>query len=178
MRISTVPGVILALVVTVAAAGCGVASSMFAPPGGLADGPLDPNAIPPIIKVAEGVGPTGPYRAWVYRTKDSSWCMDVVLSDMGSGSCGPDASVLTSPGSAGDPSVGIVMTGGTRVPGAVSARVTLGSGDTQAVALARPGGFVPGDVAVYVIPLPKGATAASIDILDGTGTVLESIAVR
>lgn len=160
------------------ASGCGIATSVMQPAGGgLADAPLDPNAVPPVLKVAEGIGPTGPYRAWVYRVKDGSWCFDVVMASMGSGSCGPDASVLIGPGTAGDPTVGLLVTGGTRIPGAASARVTLASQAQQAVPLVRPGAFVPGDIGVYVIPLPKGETVAAVDILDASGAVLESVAL-
>jgi hypothetical protein len=136
---------------------------------------MDDNALPPVIKIADAMGPRGQYRAWVYRTKDGLTCIDVVEAGSGTGTCGPNADAIVSLSTAGDATGGLTVTGGTRAAGATMAVTTLHGGGTVQTALIRPGAFLPGDVALYVVMLPQGATIDRIDIVGGNGAVLETL---
>lgn len=168
------------LAATVSIAGCGVvpigvSGPGVAPgPGQLPNQPMADNALPPVIKVADGVGPRGAYRAWVYRTKDAMYCFDISEVGSGSGTCGGDADGLLGLSMMGEPTTGITLSGGTKKAGAVAAVTTVKGGGTVQTTLAHPGAFMPADARLFVIVLPTGAAPDHVDIVDAAGTVLET----
>jgi hypothetical protein len=148
------------------------------PPGGVAQQPMDPTAVPPVLQVANGVGPSGPYRAWVYRTGDGSHCFELAVSTGSGSGCGPRPEDVagfsyTYPS---DNSPASAM-GGTLHRAATSAVGTLTTGATMPIRLVRPGAFLPAEMQLFVVVLPPGAGLTRVDVLDAGGTVLETFRV-
>ena len=55
---------------------------------------VNPDRVDPVVQIAEGVVPGGPWRAWVYRVKDGSICLEYAgAAGDGSGgaSCGAES---------------------------------------------------------------------------------------
>ena len=171
MRVARLPFAATVLVLATALAGCGILPGPIANPGVRPD---RPEIVEPVLQVAGGNGPGGPYWAWIYRTRDGMSCLEVTTPGSSGSSCGPDldgllgASVSTGPG-------GVHVSGGTREPGAHSVRVTLADGSAVGAALAPvPAIFGAPDAGVYVVALPANATPVRLDILDESGEVLET----
>ena len=100
---------ILALAAALAAGGCGATTQVVEPPsapeptpvaGASGGGPvpaMNPDRVDPVVQIAEGVVPSGPWRAWAYRLKDGSMCIEyagIAHDGAGGASCGPESSVM------------------------------------------------------------------------------------
>ncbi len=160
----------VALVVAFAVAGCGAVAQVFQH---LPDRPSTATALDPIVGIGGGNGPTGPYRAWIYRTSDSLFCIEVATTRSGGSSCGGDITALLGPGvSSGDE--GVVVYGGTGLSTATNVIVTLADGTSTGGTLAA-GGAVAPTALFYVVALPTGSQPIRIAIVDAGGAVLEQV---
>jgi hypothetical protein len=171
MRAARLPFAATVLVLATVLAGCGILPGPIANPGVRPD---RPDIVEPVVQVASGNGPGGPYWAWMYLTRDRMTCLEVATAGSSGSSCGPGmegllgASLSTGGG-------GAHVSGGTRAPGGQSVRVTLADGSTVGAALVPvPAIFGAPDARVYVVTLAEDATPVRLDILDEAGEVLET----
>jgi hypothetical protein len=162
---------VLALALIAAASGgCGLAGALA--PGGdpAAAGPLD--AVPPVVQVLGGVGPTGAYRVSVYRTRTGDYCVELATGPSSGTSCASEPASIGGPGVTFEDG-GTWITGGTDRPGAVEARVGLPDGSIVSTReLSAPTGVVPG-MRFFVLVLPAAVRPPTLQVVNETGAVIE-----
>lgn len=136
------------------------------------DDPVNEDRVGKALTVAQGNGPLGPYRAWIYRTRDGLTCFDVATQGVASSSCGTgaDGAVGISPL---EVEGGWFVAGGTRLP-AVTAVVHTGDGleIRGPVDLAPPG--VADGTSWFVIAVPD-VPPEVVDLLDVDHAVIETV---
>jgi hypothetical protein len=155
-------------------AGCGaVATVLSGPP----TAPRNADALPPIVQVAEGTGPGGPYRAWIYRTRDGSSCMEVSVGTSGGTSCGPDDASLLGIG-ANQSNGAILISGGTTASDATSAVARLADGSALPPVRLASGAPLAAGAWFFAIAAGDDETPVGIEIVDDGGAVLETISLR
>jgi hypothetical protein len=161
--------VIAIALVAAAVAGCGVAGPL-AP--GVDPAAAPPDAVPPVVQVLGGVGPTGAYRVSVYRTRTGEYCIELATGPSSGTSCGSEAASIGGPGVTFEDRVTWIA-GGTNAPGAVEARVGLPDGTIVSTReLSAPTGVVPG-MRFFVLLLPAAVQPKTLEVVDATGAVIE-----
>ncbi len=135
------------------------------------DRPDNPDGVPPIVVVTEGVGPSGPYRVWAFRTSRGWTCIEVDSGSGSSGGCDPAGGPPTG-GGVGRDDHGVVVHGITAAPTAVSAVVRDVSGARVDLTLFDVGSTVPG-AKIAVANLGPDANPAAIDFLDAAGRTVD-----
>jgi hypothetical protein len=162
---------VLATLVAASAAGCGAVAGLLA---GVPDRPRNEQALPPFVLIAQGTGAGGDYRAWVYATSDGWTCVETAAKHNGGRSCVPVGQAWDGgPGmSAGDD--GVFVDGSTTLAIATSAVVHDGAGGSVTVPLADAAPVLPG-VRFFVAGFAPGSAPTTADIVDASGTVLETI---
>ncbi len=153
-----------------AVTGCGALAGAFR---GAPDTPSNPDRVGPAVLVAAGRVSGGPWRAWVYRTRDGSLCLEFATPGGGGSSCGPGKDGLTGIGVSSDGD-GVFVSGGSRNATAVGAKVRLSDGSTSEVPFLPPNGLTP-TIRLFVAVLPADAQVGAVDIVDAAGRVLETI---
>jgi hypothetical protein len=135
------------------------------------DQPNNPDLLGQAVVVAQGDGELGPYRGWVYRTRDGLTCFEIATQGMSAIGCGPgdDGPARIS---RTDVEGGWFVGGGTLQP-AVTAVVHTADGlEVRAPVDPGPPGLAEG--ASWVVMAVPGGPPESIDLLGADGAVLES----
>jgi len=156
---------VLAIAAALAVAGCRS--------GGVDD--LARNAEPdgPEIKVSEGVVPSGPWTAWLYRQRNGLICL-MVHDAEGTSSGGCDGAAAVGPTVSGNGAKTTTVTGGTSRREATSARVTLTDGRQFTLDLVQPAAGVTEDVRYYVGVFLGTEVAQTVEIMGSGGQILDS----
>jgi hypothetical protein len=152
---------------------CAACSALAGPPAGAPEQPQSVDRAGPAVLVAEGTSAAGEYRAWVYRTTTNGICLEV--GTKGGAGTGCSSELDTSVG------VGVsVQDGAIFVEGSTSKQTAVNvivhsamAGDVTVPAVeAAP---VIGGSRFFVAPLPAGSQPTSVDVVDGSGAVLETL---
>jgi hypothetical protein len=168
-RLATATHALALVLIAAATGGCSLAGTL-APGGDPAAAP--PDAVPPVVQVLGGVGPTGAYRLSVYRTRTGEYCVEFATGPSSGTSCGSGAASVGGPGVTFEDRV-TWITGGTDAPGAVEARVGLPDGTIVSTReLSAPTGIVPG-MRFFVLALPAAVQPTTLKVVTATGEVLE-----
>jgi hypothetical protein len=126
--------------------------------------------------VDAGGGPAnGGWRAWAYRTRTGDLCLEVAGTAGGGYGCGQGEDALQGPGITVTEK-GTYVTGATRAAGAVDARVDYADGSHATASLVAADRLATG-LRVYAVAASSSAHPLSVEVLDGSGTVIESAAV-
>jgi hypothetical protein len=149
-----------ALVLLIAAAGCGDDAASLEREG-------------PEVQVGAGQALEGPWTAWLYRTRDKLTCLMVREAD-GHESGGCDRGNSAGPTVSGNGLRTTTVSGGTTRLDAVSARVTLVGRRQVLLDLVTPDPGITEGVRYYVGVFPGTAVVQDVEILDGSGSVIES----
>jgi hypothetical protein len=160
------------------AAGCALIPEELAPPIAPADplpaSPVDPQAVEPVVMLANAVGPAGPYRVWLYRNDEGFVCYEVALPGDRSNGCGQTASDAIAREYAGTVQRGMLVLGATSDPAAAAATVTLVDGSLLTTSLTDGTPMFDAGARYYILPLGLGDAPVRGDIVDATGDSLES----
>ncbi len=163
---------VLALTAMLVASGCGIVNRQLTR-GAVPDQPDDPSRVGPAVVIGGAADAAGTWRAWVYRTNDGSICLTIRANDNGSSGCSSDVTGITglgrSTGGAFD-----YASGGSLKPGATTAAIQLVGGQTATAPLVAVGSMAPG-ASYFAARLPAGSRVEAVQILDGAGTVLETL---
>lgn len=166
-RLATVA---VAAALVLSTAGCGAVASMFV---GVPDKPRNERAVAPVVLVAQGTGPAGDYRAWVYRTSDGMTCLETAGKHGGGSGCGGPQAWDNGPGLVtGDD--GTFATGSTSQATATAAVVHDAAGSSVQVALTEASPVLPG-IRFFVAGFAPGSHPTTADIVDTSGAILESV---
>ena len=178
---------ILALAAALAGGGCGATTHVVELPsaaeptpvaGAGGGGPvpaINPDRVDPVVKIAEGVVPSGPWRAWAYRLKDGSMCIEyagIAHDGAGGASCGPESSVMNTTTSVSERDA--FISGGTAQPTAADVVLRFGDGSNQRVALVSPGTLSTIGARYWFASIPLGEKQITADVVDDAGNVLET----
>ena len=164
----------LALVAAVGASGCGIVGRQLTR-GGVPDQPDDPTRVGPAVVIGGAADAGGTWRAWVYRTNDGSICLAITSDTNGSAGCSSDITGITGLGTASGGPFDYVS-GGSLEPGATAASVELAGGATATAPLVGAPGVAPG-ARFFAARLPPGSHVDRVQILDATGTRLETLTI-
>lgn len=160
--------VVLALAAVLAVAGCRS--------GGADDLARNAEPVGPEIKVGEGVVPSGPWTAWLYRQRDGLTCLMVREAD-GTSSGGCDGAEAAGPTVSGNGEKSTTVTGGTSRPDATSVRVTLTNGRQFTLDLVQPAAGVTEGVRYYVGVFLGTEVAQTVEVIGDDGDILDSFPV-
>ncbi len=130
----------------------------------------------PEVKVADGTLDSGGWTAWTYQSTSEGTCLEIRPADLNPASlCGLDGSNtgIWQPDTPG--TNGTFLAGTIANQGAVSARIALVDGREVRAAI-TPGTGVT-NLGFFVIVLEPEAWPAQLDVFDGTGAVLDSLAL-
>jgi hypothetical protein len=151
--------------VVLCVAGCGVISQN---PG------ADLARVGPEVQVGSGVGLSGPWAAWLYRTQGGQTCLMVREASGGeSGGCN-QGDQIAGPMISGDGLNLTTVAGGTSRADAASARVTIVGGRQVMLELTTPAPGVTDGFRYYVGGFPGVWVVDSVELLDTAGNVVES----
>ena len=136
---------------------------------------VNPDRVDPVVQIAEGVAPGGPWRAWVYRVKDGSMCLEYAgAAGDGSGgaSCGAESSVMEPTTSASGQDA--FISGGTSQPTAAAVVLRFDDRSSRTAGLVSPGTLSTIGVRYWFTAMPVGTRKTTVDVVDGGGNVLET----
>jgi hypothetical protein len=151
-------------------AGCGDLRTGV--PAGEPVAPKNPDQVGPMVQIAAGVTAAGTWRAWVYRTKDGSVCIEYAGGESGGATYGPEDSVMPPSTSVSNREAFVI--GGTADRSAAGAVIRLASGATMRVPLVPVGTVSKIGARYYVASVPLEDGVVEIDIVDAAGTVVET----
>ena len=178
---------ILALLAALVAIACGGTNPIVEPPAGgdptavagVGTGEpvpaVNPDRVDPVVQIAEGVAPAGPWRAWAYRLKDGSMCLEYAgAAGDGSGgaSCGTESTMIEPTTSASGPDA--FISGGTSQPTAAAVVLRFDDRSTRTAALVSPGTLSTIGARYWFTAMPLGTRKTTVDVVDGDGNVLET----
>ena len=156
----------------IVASGCGIVDRQVTR-GAVPEQPDDPSRVGPAVVIGGAADAAGTWRAWVYRTNDGSTCITIRANDNGSSGCSSDAAGITGLGSSTGGAFDYAS-GGSLKPGATTAAIHLLGGQTATAPLVAVGSIAPG-ASYFAARLPAGSRVEAVQILDGAGTVLETL---
>lgn len=160
---------LLLLALAGAGSACGVAESLLPQRG---DDALPADAVPPVVEVLAGIGPTGAYRVAVYRDTVNNVCVELRTPPSAGASCSPAASDLAAPSVSFEDRASWVVAGTGRRE-ATEARVLLGDGSVVTTRDLSPPNPITGEMRFFVFGLPPAPRPVSLAVVDAEGAVLE-----
>lgn len=164
----------LALLLAMTLAACG---PVAAPGGSVADRPSNPQALAPIVVVAQGSGAAGDFRVWAYRTADGMACIELGSTGGATSACDPTGRPPVGGSGVNRDARGVVAWADTGAVSATTAVVHDASGADARVALVDVGPTMAG-VKVAIANLGPSANPVSIDFLDPAGLKVDSVRLR